>query len=462
MAAKTYDLLVIGSGPGGEKAAIQAAKLGKTVLVVEKNLPGGGCLHTGTIPSKTLRESVRYIALTRQRAIYGINIVLDHDLSIDRLMHRRRATTLSLTDRLERNLERNKVDYLNGVASFEDPHTLRVNLAGGAGTEEIRAEHIIIATGSSPYRPEWLDFSNPRVLDADTILGLHQVPKTLTIIGAGVIACEYATIFSNLGVKVNLVNPRMTVLDFLDLEIANMLTYLMREAGIRLRLGETLTGVEHDSENVYAQMESGKALKSDYLLFANGRTGNTRELCLDKAGLTVNKRHQLEVNTQFQTAVPHIYAVGDVIGFPALAATAMHQGRLAALHACGKPVDNPGFNLIPTGIYTIPEISTVGATEEDLTRAKIPYEVGAATYKELARGQIMGTTTGRMKLLFHRDTLKLLGVHILGDYATDLIHIGQAVMAHEGTIEYFIDSVYNYPTFSEGYRVAALNGINRL
>ncbi|MDH4225683.1 MAG: Si-specific NAD(P)(+) transhydrogenase [Deltaproteobacteria bacterium] len=456
-----YDLAIIGSGPGGEKAAIQAAKLGKSVCVIEKDKPGGSCVHTGTIPSKTLRESVRYLSLTKQRAVYGISISLDKNLTIDRLMHRKVATILSLSDRLERNFERNGVVYKTGMAVFTGPHRLKIRTEGEA-EEEIEADKVIIAVGTSPYRPEWVDFTHPRVVDSDKILGLHQIPKSLTIIGAGVIACEYATIFSNLGVKVNLVNPRMEVLDFLDKEISNMLTYLMRESGIRIRLGEKLVKVETDEENVMAHMESGKVVKSDFLLYANGRTGNTLGLGLDTIGLQVNSRHQLEVNESYQTELPHVYAVGDVIGAPSLAATAMDQGRIAALHAFGQSVEKPKFDMTPTGIYTIPEISMVGATEEELTQARIPYEVGAANYKEIARGQIMGTTMGRLKLLFHRETLELLGVHIIGDYATDLVHIGQTVMAFHGTIEFFIDHVFNYPTFSECYRVAALNGINRL
>jgi len=459
--SKRYDLVVIGSGPGGEKAAIQAAKLGKTVCVVEASAVGGACLHTGTIPSKTLRESVRYLSLTRQRAIYGINVKLDLDLTIDRLMHRKRATILSLGDRLERSFERNGVTYVAGRATFIDAHTVRVGSAQGL-EEHLEAERFIIAVGTRPYHPEGMDFGHPRVLDSDSILLLHEIPKSLTIIGGGVIACEYATIFSNLGVKVNLINPRPVLLDFLDQEISNMLTYLMREGGVRVRLGETLRQVEADADSVQAHLDSGKVVRSETLLFANGRTGNTEGLGLEHIDIAVNSRAQIEVNDMYQTRHPHIYAVGDVIGWPSLAATAMDQGRIAALHAFGQPVEKPQWSHIPTGIYTIPEISFIGATEEQLTAQKIPYEVGNATYKEIARGQIMGTTVGRLKLLFHRESLQLLGVHIIGDYATDLIHIGQAVIAFGGTVEYFVEHVFNYPTFSEGYRVAALNGINRL
>lgn len=459
---KKYDLVVIGSGPGGEKAAIQAAKLNKRVLVVERmESPGGSCMHTGTIPSKTLRESVRFLTLMKQRAIYGISVNLDKGLTVDRLMHRRHHATLSLVERLENNFKRNDVDYLRGRASFSDAHVLEVQ-CGEENMEHVEADYFVIATGGRPFRPDWIDFSHPNVMDSDTILELHEIPKTLTIIGAGVIGCEYATIFAPLGVKVNLVNPRQELLDFLDLEISNALAYLMREQGIRIRLGETLTAVECGNGSVNAHMESGKVLKSDYLLFANGRVGNSDEMGLEELNIGLNARRQVEVNQFFQTAQPHIYAVGDVIGYPSLAATAMDQGRLAAVHAFSESTEGTNFNLLPTGIYTIPEISTVGATEETLTSEKIPYEVGSATYREIARGQIGGNTTGRLKLLFSRDDLKLLGVHIIGDHATDLVHIGQTVMAFGGSIEFFINNVFNYPTYSECYRVAALNGVNRL
>jgi NAD(P) transhydrogenase len=457
-----FDLIVIGSGPGGEKAAIQAAKLGKRVMMVERGpQPGGSCLHTGTIPSKTLRESVRYLDMVHQRSIFGISIHQDHVLTVDALMHRKRGAINSLVDRLESNFDRNEVEYVNGEAQFSDPHHVQVSLAGKP-QETYEGRTFVIATGSRPFRPDFVDFSHPRVLDSDSVLSIHEIPRSLTIIGAGVIGCEYATIFSHMGVKVNLVNPRQVLLDFLDLEVSNALSYLMREKGVRIRLGETLSGVEMNGESVQAHLESGKVLKSDFLLYANGRTGNTEALGLERLGIKVNTRQHIQVNPFFQTSQPHIYAVGDVVGFPSLAATAMDQGRLAAKHAFTGVEEKPQFNLMPTGIYTIPEISFAGQTEEQLTRDKIPYEVGTATYKEIARGQIVGNTVGRMKLLFHRDSLKLLGVHIIGDEATDLIHIGAAVMAFGGTIEYFIDTVFNYPTYSECYRVAALNGYNRL
>ena len=457
-----YDLIVIGSGPSGEKAAIQAAKLDKRVLVVDnRESLGGNALHTGTIPSKTLRESVLFVELMRTRTVYGISVRMEKELNVNRLMHRKNAAVNSLAERVEKAFDRNGIDHIFGEASFTDSTHVEVRSSQG-GQETFETDFTLIGTGSSPYRPSNINFDQERVRDSDTILLIENIPRSLTVIGAGVIGCEYATLFSKLGVKVNLVNPREVLLDFLDLEISNALAYLMREGGIRIRLGENLKEVETDEHHVYAHMDSGKVLKSEYMLFANGRSGNTRGLGLENVGIEVNRRDQISVNAFFQTSQPNIYAAGDVIGFPSLAATSMEQGRLAALHAFDGLEQEPETHLLPTGIYTIPEISTVGSTEEQLTRDKVPYEVGAATYREIARGQIVGNTTGRLKLLFHRETLKLLGVHIIGEGATDLVHIGQVVMGFEGTIEYFIGNVFNYPTYSECYRVAALNGINRL
>ncbi|MCH8882602.1 MAG: Si-specific NAD(P)(+) transhydrogenase [SAR324 cluster bacterium] len=458
---KKYDLVVIGSGPGGEKAAIQCAKLGKSVLVIEKDHTGGTSLNRGTIPSKTLWESVRYINLIKQRQIYGISVRLDQDLTIDPLMHRKRAAISSLTERLENTFERNDVDLIQGAATLIDPHTVRVS-SDSNPEEEFEAAYIVIAVGTRPYRPDFLDFDHPRVRDSDTVLGIREIPKTLTIVGGGVIACEYATIFSNLGVKVNLVDPRPQVLDFLDREFSSALTYLMRDQGIRVRPGETVNHAEWDDKSVVVSTESGKRIKSDFLLFAFGRMGNTQGLGLEEVGIETAKYQLIKVNPFFQTNLPNIYAVGDVIGPPSLAATAMDQGRLAALHAFTDSTERHRYELLPTGIYTIPEISTVGATEEQLTEQMVSYEVGTAGYREIARGQIIGSTTGRIKLLFNRENLKLLGVHIIGNQATELVHIGQTVMAFEGKVDYFIDHVFNYPTFSECYRIAALNGVNKL
>ncbi|MDH5752508.1 MAG: Si-specific NAD(P)(+) transhydrogenase, partial [Deltaproteobacteria bacterium] len=378
---------------------------------------------------------------------------------------RRNEATASLADRLDNTLRRNGVELTRGTAVFTSANSIQVHPAEGdssGGGESYEAPYFVIATGSRPWHPDNLDFSHPLIRDSDTILGLKEIPRSLTIIGAGVIGCEYASIFSHLGVKLNLVNPRQELLDFLDLEISNALAYLMREQGVRIRLGETLESATVENGQVLAHMASGKIIKSDVLLFANGRTGNTDSMGLETIPLQINQRRQIEVNEYFQTSQPHIFAVGDVIGPPALASTAMEQGRIAALNAFGNKMITPRLDLLPTGIYTIPEISMVGATEEQLTAERVPYEVGAATYREIARGQISGNTTGRLKLLFHRETLALLGVHVIGDQAGDLVHLGQTVMAFGGTLEYFVNQVLNYPTYSECYRVAALNGINRL
>jgi len=458
---KKYDLLVIGSGPGGEKAAIQAAKLGKSVLVVERDGTGGNSLHTGTIPSKTLWESVRYINALKQRQVFGISVKMDQDLTIDRLMHRKRGAIASLAERLENNFEKNGIDLVAGTAQLTDPHHVRVD-SGQGTSEDFEAGAVVLAVGTRPFHPDILDFTHRLIRDSDTILSIREIPKTVTIVGGGVIACEYATIFSNLGVKVNLVDPRPQLLDFLDLEFSTALTYLMRDQGIRVRPGEKLSKAEWNDSEVVVTTESGKVIRSDLLLYAFGRTGNTERLGLDALGIPTNRYQQIQVNAFFQTVHAHIYAVGDVIGPPSLAATAMDQGRLAALHAFDHSMEEHRFDLLPTGIYTIPEISTVGATEEQLTQKAVPYEAGTASYRELARGQIQGLTTGRIKLLFHRETLQLLGVHILGDRATELVHIGQTVMSFGGKVDYFIDHVFNYPTFSECYRIAALNGVNRL
>ena len=458
---KKFDLVVIGSGPGGEKAAIQASKLGKHVLVVEKSGTGGASLHTGTIPSKTLWESVRYINSLKQHQVYGISVTMESDLTIDSLMHRKRGAIATITERLENNLEKNNIDLIHGHAAMVDPHRVRVTLPNTA-EEEFESEFFLFAVGTRPFHPDLLDFQHPRIRDSDTLLSIHEIPKTMIIIGGGVIACEYATIFATLGVKVTLVDPRAHLLDFLDREFSSALTYLMRDQGIRVRPGEKLAQAEWNDNEVIVTTESGKRIKGDVLFYAFGRTGNTDGLGLEALGIPTNRYQQIQVNAQFQTVHPNVYAVGDVIGPPSLAATAMDQGRLAAVHAFTGSAEAHRFDLLPTGIYTIPEISTVGATEEQLTQQQVPYEVGTATYKEIARGQILGATTGRIKLLFHRETLKLLGVHIIGNQATELVHIGQTVMSYDGTVDFFIDHVFNYPTFSECYRIAALNGVNRL
>jgi len=456
-----FDVVVIGSGPAGEKAAMQAAKLRRRVAVIERpGRLGGNCLHTATIPSKTLRETILYIAGVKQRSLYGIQTTLRKDLSVDDLMRRKEAVIGGQLEVLEHKLDRNAVTAVAGTARFLDPH--RVEVLDDGARRELTGRFIVIATGSRPARDPAIPFDDERVYDSDSILRLDRVPRTLTIVGAGVIGCEYACMFAMLGTKVTLVDARARVLDFADAEIAELLVARMREHGITLRLGEEVAEVRRETtDRIVAETRSGKAVVGEKLLYAVGREGNTADLALERAGLRAGRRGLIEVNAQFQTAVAHVYAVGDVIGFPSLAATSMHQGRLAMAHAFGLPVNGEGTRL-PYGIFTIPEISMVGETEEQLTRARVPYEAGQAFFREIARGEIIGDRAGMLKLLFERASHRLRGVHIIGEKASELVHIGQAVLAFGGPIDYFVDTVFNYPTLSEAYKVAALNGLNRL
>jgi NAD(P) transhydrogenase len=457
-----FDVLVIGSGPAGEKAAFQAAKQRRRVALVERgDRLGGNCLHTATIPSKTLRETILYIAGVKQRSLYGIQTTLGKHVTVEDLLRRKEAVISGQVEVLERKLDRNEVTWFRGEARFLDPHRIEVIESGGA-RRDVFADTILIATGSRPARDPSIPFDDEFIYDSDTVLGLNAVPRSLTIVGAGVVGCEYACMFAVLGTKVTLVDARPRVLDFADREIADLLVARMREQGITLRLGETVTSVRLEAPNrVAATTESGKVVVGERLLYAIGREGNTSGLQLERAGLTAGRRGLLTVNQRFQTAVPHIYAAGDVIGFPSLAATSMHQGRLAMAHALGLPVNGEGSRL-PYGVFTIPEISMVGETEEELTTARVPYEVGQAFFREIARGEIVSDRGGMLKLLFERETNRLRGVHIIGEKASELVHIGQAVLAFGGPIDYFVETVFNYPTLSEAYKVAALNGLNRL
>jgi NAD(P) transhydrogenase len=456
-----FDVLVIGSGPAGEKAAMQAAKLKRRVAVVERpDRLGGNCLHTATIPSKTLRETILYIAGVKQRSLYGVRATIGKNVTLEELLRRKEAVIAGQLEVLEQKLDRNDVLLLPGSARFLDPH--RVEVADGGARREIAAAIIVVATGSRPARHPDIPFDDEHVYDSDSILRLDTMPRSLTIVGAGVIGCEYACMFAILGIKVPLIDTRPRVLDLVDHEIADLLVARMREHRITLRLGEEVAAVRlEEPGRVVAETRSGKVVVSEKLLYAVGRDGNTAELALERAGLAAGRRGLLPVNDHFQTAVPHIYAVGDVIGFPSLAATAMHQGRRAMAHAFGVPVNGEGARL-PYGIFTIPEISMVGETEEQLTAARIPYEVGQAFFREIARGEIVGDRAGMLKLLFERESHRLRGVHIIGEKASELVHIGQAVLAFGGPIEYFVETVFNYPTLSEAYKVAALNGLNRL
>ncbi len=458
-----YDVIVIGTGPGGEGAAMQAVKHGKTVAVVERDPQiGGSCTHRGTIPSKALRYAIFQLMEMNQNPLMreeGLHV----SCNLAQLQ-RRTKSVIEQQVRLRATFyDRNDVPVYHGDARFQDDHTVDVVKADG-GREVIRGEHIVIATGARPYRPVDIDFGHPRVFDSDTILRCNLDLKSITIFGAGVIGCEYASMFRNLEIKVNLVNNRDRLLDFLDEEIVDALSYHLRERGVLIRHREEFSHVEARDDSVIVSLKSGKQLKTDAFLWAAGRTGNSDGMNLQEIGIHPDNRGQIPVDEHFQSAVPHIYAVGDVIGPPALASAAYTQGRYAASHILGAEMPRPVLE-VPTGIYTSPEISSLGKTERELTEAKIPYEVGHSQFRSLARAQITGRTVGMLKILFHRETLEILGIHCFGVTASEIIHIGQAVMAQpspNNTLLYFINTTFNYPTMAEAYRVAALNGYNRL
>ena len=462
MSDSQYDLVVIGSGPAGQKAAISAAKMGRRAAVVERGgMLGGVSVHTGTIPSKTFREAVLYLSGFTQRAFYGRGYHLRDHITMHDLVSRVQTIVERETDIVGEQFLRNHVDRLDGTARFVDPHTLEIT--GENGSITVGAESILIACGSRPSRGASIPFDGTRVIDTDGLGGMTELPRDLIIVGAGVIGLEYTAIFAALDIPVTLIDQRPQILDFADREIIEALCYHLRELGVTFRLGENVVSVEIEKERnrVAARLESGKTVHGQALLYAVGRQANSDMLNLPAAGLEADPRGRLKVNEFFQTSVPHIYAAGDVIGFPALAATSMEQGRLASCHMCGVPFHHTP-ELFPFGIYTIPEISMVGRTEEQLTAEKIPYETGVARYEELAKAQMLGDRTGMLKLLFDSRDLKLLGVHGIGQRSAEIIHIGQAVLTFGGTIEYFRDTVFNYPTLAEAYRVAALNGLNKL
>lgn len=464
MNVQHFDLVVIGTGPGGEGAAMQACKHGKKVVVVERSRQiGGNCTHLGTIPSKALRYAIYRMTETIHNPAFR-TAGLSANFNFTDLRRSAASVIARQVDMRQTFYERNRVPIVHGQARFVDAQTIEAVEENG-GRTLLSADAFVIAVGSRPYRPPNVDFSHPRIFDSDTILDLKETPQSITVYGAGVIGCEYTSMFRNLGCKVNLVNTREKLLEFLDDEIIDALAYHMRDRGVLLRHGEEYERVEGEIDGVVLYLKSGKQLKTDVFLWANGRTGNVDGLGLEVLGITPNGRGQIEVNDDFQTRVPHVYAVGDVIGFPALASAAYSQGRSAATHYCEGKLDHAPTKLIPTGIYTSPEISSLGATERDLTAAKVPYEVGHSQFKSLARAQITGQTVGMLKLLFHRETLEILGIHCFGQNASEIIHIGQAVMSQSGeanSLLYFINTTFNYPTMAEAYRVAALNGYNRL
>jgi NAD(P) transhydrogenase len=458
----SFDLVVIGSGPAGQKAAIAAAKIRKRVAVVDRQSTlGGVSVHNGTIPSKTFREGVLYLTGFRERTFYGRSYSLKERISAQDLSFRVRAVVAKEIEIIRAQLMRNDVVVLDGAARFVDPHTLEIQ--GIGAPTQVRAPNIVIACGTRPSHNPEIQLDGKYVLDTDQMVGYGEIPKEAIIVGGGVIGLEYTSMLAALGVKVTLVEQRPVVLDFVDREIVEALCYHLRDLGTTFRLGEKVVSVTVDDirKRVVARLESGKSVSGSLLLYCVGREGNTDTLNLAAAGLTSGIRGKLEVNEFFQTSVPHIYAVGDIVGFPALASTSTEQGRAASCHIFGLPFKySPEF--LPYGIYTIPEISMVGKNEEELTSAKIPYETGVARYAELAKGQMIGDETGMLKLLFDPTTLKLLGVHAIGDRAAEIIHIGQAVIALGGTMEYLRDTVFNYPTMAEAYKVAALNGMNKL
>ncbi len=459
---REFDLLVIGSGPAGQKAAIQAAKLRKRVAVIEKErVVGGACINTGTLPSKTLKDAIYYLHGFKQRSFSSISYSLKKSMTLRDLMARKDLVIKHELEVINNQLERNDVELIQGTASFVDPHTIQV-AGGGSDVDTLRAPFIVIATGSRPRRPEDIPFNDVTICDSDSILSTEAIPKSLIVMGGGVIGCEYASMFAAFGIKVTLFDKRNDLLRFVDQEIVQALIYHMRTNSVTMRLGEEIDKVTNDENGrVVTGLKSGKTIVTDALLFSMGRLANTDLLNLQAAGLTVDKMGQLKVNEHYQTEVAHIYATGDVIGFPGLASTSMEQGRLAVCHAF-KVAQSTLPKVLPYGIYTIPEISTVGKTEEELTKEGVPYEIGRAFYKEIARGQIVGDLEGLLKLIFHRSTTELLGVHIIGDGATELVHIGQAVLTYGGKVDFFVHNVFNYPTLAECYRTAALDGINRL
>jgi NAD(P) transhydrogenase len=458
---QTFDLLVIGSGPAGQRAAIQGAKLGKRVGVIERReVVGGVCVNTGTIPSKTCREAVLHLSGYYYQNVYGVNYRLKEKISMADLAFRVQHVIKTEIDVIQAQLSRNNVELITGIAAFTDSHNVRIQ--NTRGEENYSAEAIIIATGTKPACSPKVPINGRNIVNSDQVLAMPDMPKTLIVVGGGVIGVEYACMFATLGVRVILVEKRPRLLEFADSEMVEALSYNLRDHRVTMRLNEEVESVEELPDgSVVANLESKKKLSGDALLFAVGRQGDVDELNLAAAGVEADSRGRIKVDADYRTTQPHIFAVGDVIGFPSLASVSMEQGRIAAAHAFGKTIQsNPaGY---PYGIYTIPEISFIGKNEEQLTDEDVPYEVGVAYYREIARGQIRGDATGRLKIIFHRETKKVLGVHIIGEGACELIHIGQAVMIFGGTVEYFVDTVFNYPTLAECYKAAAFNGLNKL
>ena len=460
-----HDLVVIGSGPAGQKAAICAAKHGRSVLVIDRpERIGGVSVHTGTIPSKTLREAVLYLSGFRQRAFYGKDYRLQDKITVADLQKRVQPVRDHEIEVVRAQLKRNGIDTMHGVSRFVGPNELAVHSADGR-LEKVEAHHVLIACGTRPAENPAIPIDGTQVFNSDQLAGVEKIPRHLIIVGGGVIGLEYASMLAALGGEVTLIDARKRLLDFIDEEIVDTLTYHMRRHGVTFRLGEKVAACTVEErgkgKTVVATLESGKTVLAEALLYAVGRQPNTDTLDLAAAGLEADARGRLVVNENFQTSLPHVYAVGDCIGFPSLASTSMEQGRIASLHMFGTP-QTMARDLLPYGIYTIPEISTIGRNEQELTAAKVPYEVGLARYDELAKAQMIGDQIGLLKILFDPTTLRVLGVHAIGENAAEIIHIGQAVIALGATVEYFRDTVFNYPTLAEAYKVAALDGLNKL
>ena len=456
-----YDLVVIGSGPAGQRAAIQGAKLGKRVAVIEKReFVGGACINTGTIPSKTMREAVMHLSGYQYQSVYGMNYRVKEKITMADLSFRVQHVIKTEIDVTRAQLSRNGIDLVSGTASFTDANHLHV--ASSINQSDYESEFIVIASGTRPAVSAEVPLNNRTIVSSDSVLNLPEIPKTLIVVGGGVIGAEYTSMFAALGVRVILIEKRPRLLEFADSEMIEALCYHLRDSRVTLRLGEEVSSVEQGPDGaVIANLASRKKVSGEALLYSVGRQGNVDDLNLSGAGLEADARGRITVDHDYRTATSNIFAVGDVIGFPSLASVSMEQGRLAAAHAFGLNLhSNPAT--YPYGIYTIPEISFIGKTEEQLTDEDVPYEVGVAFYREIARGQIRGDTTGRLKIIFHRETKELLGVHIIGEGASELLHIGQAVLILKGTVEYFVETVFNYPTLAEAYKAAAFNGLNKL
>lgn len=458
-----FDFVVIGSGPAGQRAAIQAAKLGRSVLLVEQHyLIGGACVHTGTIPSKTLREAVLYLSGWRQRGFYGRSYRVKQRITVEDLVQRLDITVRHEIEMQQHKMHRNYVVTRAGCATFDDPHHIRI--AGAEGEQDVvEADHVLIATGSRPAQPQNISFESKNVVDSDHLLQMGTLPRNLVVVGAGVIGMEYASMLNALDIDVTVVDGRTEILGFLDREIVDEFVHHLRDRGVNLRLGETVDSVEHiERGQVAVHLASGKRIRADMVLFASGRQSNTDRLQIENAGISIDERGRIAVDEHYRTEVEHIYAAGDVVGFPALASTSMEQGRHAACHAFGGSLLDIREDLFPYGIYAVPEMSVVGKTEEELQSAGVRYESGIARFRETSRGHILGLQEGLLKLLFNLDTEELLGVHIVGEGATELIHIGQAVLAHGGKLDYFVNAVFNYPTLAEAYKIAALDAFNKM